>query len=90
MPNDQASGVDVPRAVLWLTGRDLLKPEPELLNGVQWRSVGPPEPKWELTFSADAYLKLFLPSGPNVMHRVMQRITLGFRWRMLPRDLTQS
>ena len=73
------------RAVLWITGRDLM--EPTLLSP-KWGDLmilGPPTSRWEMTLSADAYLKFMLPTGPNVLHRMMQRLVLGIRWRMLPK-----
>lgn len=79
-------GVGFRRAVLWLTGRDLLEPPlPQLPQGVYWTISGPPTPRWEMTLSADAYLKFSLPTGPNVLHRLAQRFALGIRWRMLPK-----
>lgn len=74
------------RTVLWATGRDLLEPSlPTQPQGVFWTITGPPEPRWEMTLSADAYLKVSLPTGPNVFHRLTQRCVLGIRWRMLPK-----
>ena len=77
-------GVGLRRAVLWVTGRDLLEPQlPTLPQNVYWTISGPPTPRWEMTLSADAYLKFSLPTGPNIMHRLAQRLVLGIRWRML-------
>lgn len=71
--------------VLWLTGRDLLKPPLlKLPQGVYWTITGPPPVRWEMMFSADAYMKFALPSAPNVLHRLTQRIAFGIRWRMIP------
>lgn len=72
------------RTVLWATGRDLLEPPlPQLPLGAYWTISGPPEPRWEMTLSGDAYLRFSLPAGPNVLHRLMQRVVIGIRWRML-------
>jgi hypothetical protein len=38
-----------------------------------------------MTLSANAYMKFSLPTGPNVLHRLAQRLVLGIRWRMLPK-----
>jgi hypothetical protein len=74
------------RAVLWLTGRDLLEPPPPRLpQGAYWTISGPPEMRWEMTLSADVYIRLRVPTGPNVLHRMAQRLALGIRWRMLPK-----
>lgn len=78
------------RAVLWATGRDLMDPSlpvlpPQFEDTLgYWKISGPPEPLWEMTLSADAHLKFSLPEGPNVLHRLAQRLVLGIRWRMLP------
>lgn len=72
------------RAVLWITGRDLLEPPLTVLPQGVCRTISwPTEPRWEMTLSADAYLKFSLPTGPNVLHRMAQRFALGIRWRML-------
>ena len=78
-------GVWFRRAVLWATGRDLLEPPLPKPLGAYWTISGPPEPRWEVTLSADAYLKFSLLDGPNVLHRLAQRFALGIRWRMLPK-----
>ena len=73
------------RAVLWVTGRDLLKsPLPVLPHPYAWKISGLPEPNWVLMFSSDNGLKIHLATGPNVLHRLMQRFMLGIRWRMTP------
>lgn len=78
-------GLSIRRAVLWITGRDLLEPTvPILPQGVFLTISGPLNPRWEMTLSADAYLKFSLPIGPNILHRIAQRFVLGIRWRMLP------
>lgn len=78
--------VELRIAVLWVTGRDLLEPPlPTLPQGMYWRISEPPKPRWEMTLSADKYLKFGVPTGPNVLHRLAQRLVLGIRWRMLPK-----
>lgn len=80
----QEGNKDMRRLVLWLTGRDLLEPVlPELKPPASWRISWTPEPRWEITFSEDSYLKFFLPTGPNVLHRMAQRFMLGIRWRII-------
>lgn len=73
------------RTVLWLTGRDLLEPPlPPLPQGVYYMLQGPPEARWVVAFTPDGYMKFNLPEGPNVLHRIAQRVVFGIRWHMLP------
>jgi hypothetical protein len=69
------------QAVLWITGHDLLRPKPVLQPG---HIVFKPIPLlWYITFTKDEYMKITHPSGPNVLHRFMQRVCFGIRWKML-------
>lgn len=67
------------RAVLWITGRDLLKPKPEPLGN--WR-LSTFDENWSLSFSGGGNFLIIMESAPNFIHRAIQRVFLGFRWRM--------
>ena len=77
--------MNIRNLVLWVTGRDLLKlslPPPP--NGVYF--IAQPEERWEMMFAppSTVCLRFCLPIGPNVLHRLAQRVIFGIRWRMLP------
>ena len=66
------------RFVLWLTGRDLLKPV--LKNTPNVLLVGNGfEVNWVMVIGT---LTVHLRSGPNALHRLLQRVVLGIHWRM--------
>ena len=70
------------RFVLWLTGRDLLAPPRHIQLG-QFMSMSTPMPmNWEMTLGGPMGLTIHTPSGPNVIHRLLQRVILGIHWRM--------
>ena len=68
------------KAVLWLTGRDLLKPK-EIINDGLFR-FHTPTLLWRLTIGFGA-LTIEGAAAPNAIHRLLQRIILGFKWEML-------
>lgn len=61
------------RFVLWLTGRDQLAKSRAPTRNFRLTVVSP---EWGITIEG--------PVGPNVMHRLAQRIVLGFKWELLP------
>lgn len=82
------------RMVLWVTGRDLLEPKPNLPKGffdthyeASFTLSSVPTPRWDVRFSADAHLHIYLQTGPNVVHRWAQRFAFGIRWHMLPPNM---
>ena len=73
----------VRRVVLWLTGRDLLAP-PRVVQLRQYISIAAPMPGlWEMTLAGSWNPVVWSHAiGPNVIHRLLQRVVLGIHWRM--------
>jgi len=71
------------RFVLWLTGRDLLAPPRHIQLG-QFMSMSTQMPiNWEMTLGGQWNSITFnYAVGPNVIHRLLQRVVLGIHWRM--------
>ena len=65
--------------VLWLTGCDLLAPEVKPRPGA---FVMPPAAMWKVDIAHGAMV-INTPNGPNALHRLAQRIVLGFKWEAL-------
>ena len=76
------------RFVLWLTGRDLLEPKERLQPGTyripQYATLRiTPITLWEMTIGGQWNSITFGHAvGPNVIHRLLQRVVLGIHWRM--------
>ena len=80
LQRDVGRTVTARRFVLWLTGRDFMAP----LIGKN--SLAFPSANFRVTIGGNARWGLVVeaPVAPNVLHRLMQRIVLGFKWEMLP------
>jgi hypothetical protein len=66
------------RFVLWLTGRDLLAPPRNIQLG-EFMSMSTPMPDlWQMTLAGKWNSLGFNHAvGPNVIHRLLQRVMLG-------------
>lgn len=76
-----SGGVSARKTVLWITGSDLLKPE--VASPPEYVFLTTPPYRWRLIFSDDNGLMIDLSQAPIFLHRFMQRICFGIRWRML-------
>lgn len=76
--------------MLWLTGRDMLvpKPTPPVSGCLASNSFTVLERRWEMTLVKNSDLHFYVATGPNFIHRAMQKLVLGIHWRMMPTNET--
>lgn len=70
------------RFLLWLTGRDLLAPPPPTSIPGEIRIRYYPPAKFVMMPTGDEFLQFHVPVAPNFIHRLLQRLILGIKWRM--------
>lgn len=73
------------RVIIWVTGRDLLAPKSRQVGGV--RLTVTKGLIFEYAPTGDWFsLTLGISAGPNILHRVMQRLVIGVKYRMINKD----
>ena len=75
--------MNIRRAVIYVTGRDLLKKKVKDIPGViTFR--GNPECIFKFSPCGDLFsLTINISAAPNILHRIMQRACFGMKYKML-------
>ena len=66
---------------IWLFGRPLPYGKVVEKETFGLKLVVAPPNYWEMAPTGDFYLTFHIPYAPNVIHRLMQRIILGIKYR---------
>jgi len=74
--------VTLKAVIIWITGKDLFAPKGHKTGDIVFRVY--PAHLFEYAPTGDYFsLTISISSAPNALHRAMQRIAFGFKYRMI-------